>query len=70
MDDIIVMPKGWDIFCIGRDRNNHYWLQARHIASNKLFHDLGLPDVHAPTIREVAYAAAELITQYEEQIDD
>jgi hypothetical protein len=65
MEDIIVMPKGWDIYVIGRDYQNHFWLEARHIESNKLFRDFGESTPHAKTLREVAYAAAAAIEKLE-----
>lgn len=64
--DIIHLVDGWDIFCIGRDNKNHYWLEARHIESGKLMRDFDLSIVHAPYIRDVVQKTNELLKEYEE----
>lgn len=55
LDTHTVIPElidGWDIYCIGRDWQNNYWIEVRHIESGKLCRDLGLEIYHAPTIAE------------------
>lgn len=71
MNDIFVMPKGWDIYCIGRDYKNNYWNNARHIDSGELHDSFSIDIPHKPTIRELVYAAAEAIEEYEnEELQD
>ncbi len=68
MIDIINLFEGWDIFCIGRNSDNGYWLEARHIESGKLVRDLGLHIIHAPTLKEAVDKTNTMLINFEADV--
>jgi hypothetical protein len=59
------LPEGYDVYCIGRDRTNGYWIEIRDIKNNKLAREIGMKIIYADSLDELFKEAREMILDSE-----
>jgi len=65
MDDPFNLPDGYDVYVIGRNHEDGYWIEVRDTKNNILARDMGMRILHENTMAELFSAAREMILESE-----
>ncbi len=59
----LLLREGWEVYCIGRNCEDRYWIEIIHVESGKLSRDLGLEIYHGHSIGEVISQANKAVAE-------